>query len=399
MIYLVFTILVLVPCLIVLPALLNRRKILIDNPEMQNSSIALHRIEELASYEEDTRLEAEMEVRASLVDDVSSVRPVNYILYSPAKSLAVLVLLPLFAVALYFKIGNPELLNVDEQRPGLATGGSNSIPEINDLLLQLEQRIAEQPDNPRGWELAARTYMSLERYEEAEHAYSRLNQLVPRNPDFLSAWADATIMLDDNSYSSNASALVEQALEISPNHQNSLWIAALGASSLEQYDRALSHLESLRSQVADEPDTVEQLDRLISYNRGLAGYSLETANESQQALGKVINVTVNVDSHLVGNLDGSEVIFVIARSKNGPPAPLAVSTHRLEELPVTVSLSSAQAMIANMNIDLFDEIEVLARISRNGTPQAQPGDYTSQTVNVSGENPRAISVTIDSVVE
>ena len=56
-------------------------------------------------------------------------------------------------------------------------------------------------------------------------------------------------------------------------------------------------------------------------------------------------------------------------------------------------------MIANLTVDNFDELQILARVSRSGSPQASTGDYASQLVSVSGENPEPVSVVIDRIVE
>ncbi len=399
MAYFVIFLLILVPCLLVLPALLNRSSILVDNPKMQNTAVALQRLEELSVSGDEVRQEAENEVKASLVEDVKSVKSVTFSLMSPAKSLVVIFLLPLFAVTLYLHIGQPELLRGNQQEILFTGQDPDNPPDVNQLLAQLEQRIAEQPDNPRGWELAARTYISIEQYDKAEQAYTRLNALVPGNPDFLAGWADATIMANGNSYSPKARTLVQQALAINPSHQNALWIAALGASSLGDYENAISYLEALLEQVSNEPETTVQLNRLINHNRSLAGNMQNESSSSKPGPGKIIDVTVSLDPGLATGLQGSEIVFVIARAQNGPAAPLAVSRHRLEELPLEISLNREHAMIANMTVDNFDELQILARVSRSGIRPARSGDYASQVVSVSGENPEPVSVVIDRVVE
>ena len=59
MAYFVIFLLILVPCLLVLPALLNRSSILVDNPKMQNTAVALQRLEELSVSGDEVRQEAE----------------------------------------------------------------------------------------------------------------------------------------------------------------------------------------------------------------------------------------------------------------------------------------------------------------------------------------------------
>ena len=60
-----------------------------------------------------------------------------------------------------------------------------NILDLGNLLNQLDTKLAQEPNNPVGWELAARTYMKLGNYEKAETAFEKLNSLVSDNPDFL----------------------------------------------------------------------------------------------------------------------------------------------------------------------------------------------------------------------
>ena len=62
--------------------------------------------------------------------------------------------------------------------------------------------------------------------------------------------------------------------------------------------------------------------------------------------------------------------------------PLAVKRLTVADLPVTVELSDADAMIPSMKLSAFDKIVVGARISKSGQPIAQPGDFFIEMDNV-----------------
>ncbi|MCB1748584.1 MAG: c-type cytochrome biogenesis protein CcmI, partial [Gammaproteobacteria bacterium] len=90
---------------------------------------------------------------------------------------------------------------------------------------------------------------------------------------------------------------------------------------------------------------------------------------------------------------------VLARAPQGPPAPLAVTRLRLAELPAQVRLDDSMAMVPGHNLSAHETVEVLARVSRSGAPQASPGDLEgSVTAATTGEN-GALDVVIDRVVE
>src|SRR4051794_11998938 len=78
-----------------------------------------------------------------------------------AAAVAVLVALPALAAALYLKVGSPQL-------PGqpLATRAAAPVQDrtLDTLVAQVEEHLAKNPDDGRGWEVVAPVYMRLGRF-------------------------------------------------------------------------------------------------------------------------------------------------------------------------------------------------------------------------------------------
>jgi cytochrome c-type biogenesis protein CcmH len=70
-------------------------------------------------------------------------------------------------------------------------------------------------------------------------------------------------------------------------------------------------------------------------------------------------------------------VFVIARAPNGPPMPIAVRVLDPSTLPQTLRLTDGDAMQSSRVLSMFDQVEVLARLSLSGNPMRQPGDLES----------------------
>src|SRR5690606_12042353 len=83
----------------------------------------------------------------------------------PATALAVMlaIALPVAALALYFTIGQPRALDPALQRAGSGEGMPRGLDEA---IAALEQRLRQHPDDINGWLLLARSYRSLERFED-----------------------------------------------------------------------------------------------------------------------------------------------------------------------------------------------------------------------------------------
>lgn len=87
-------------------------------------------------------------------------------------------------------------------------------------------------------------------------------------------------------------------------------------------------------------------------------------------------------------------VFIIVRPLSGPPMPIAVRALTFAELPVTVELSDRDAMQPGRTISGFEEVAVLARLSRSGAPVRQPGDAESEIVRVQPADRPAVSLVL-----
>ncbi|GAB6052065.1 c-type cytochrome biogenesis protein CcmI [Magnetospira thiophila] len=139
---------------------------------------------------------------------------------------------PLAAVLLYFDMGSPNLRDfpasergtpqaqsaADQARVGHREQGPAG--DMATMLAKLAERLKANPDDPGGWLLLGRSYLSEERYQEAadayREAYERLEGLdkIETGIDL----AEALVMVDDGQVGMQASMLFQKGLEASPYH-------------------------------------------------------------------------------------------------------------------------------------------------------------------------------------
>ena len=84
-----------------------------------------------------------------------------------AAAVAALIVLPALAGGLYMKLGSPQL-------PGQPLASRAATPmqdrRLDTLVAQVEEHLAKNPEDGRGWEVVAPVYMRLGRFEEAVKA-------------------------------------------------------------------------------------------------------------------------------------------------------------------------------------------------------------------------------------
>ena len=82
------------------------------------------------------------------------------------------------------------------------------------------------------------------------------------------------------------------------------------------------------------------------------------------------------------DLDAAVPIFIIARHPSRPGPPVAVRRLFAGDLPAHVELSDADAMLPGQRLSDLDAVQVVARASIGGTPNAQSGDFESDAATI-----------------
>ena len=107
---------------------------------------------------------------------------------------AIVMTVPVTAIALYAVLGQPGAINnalAREHREGgerlgssASSPASKNIPSVASLLTGLEERLRTDPADAKGWLLLAKTYSHLGRTEDATIAYAKARDLGMADRDF-----------------------------------------------------------------------------------------------------------------------------------------------------------------------------------------------------------------------
>ena len=122
----------------------------------------------------------------------------------------------------------------------------------------------------------------------------------------------------------------------------------------------------------------------------------------QAALGETaapaIQVSVALAETLQGQTRPDDTLFVYARAPAGPRMPLAIVRLKAADLPTTVILDDSSAMMPNMRLSAFEEVVVMARISRSGDAMTRSGDLLGSTTPLRVRDTAAVTVRIEEQV-
>lgn len=343
---------------------------------------------------------------------------------------AVGVLMPAAALTMYAFVGSPKALDPANRMAAAAAPGQEhpagpaGEPAVSDkqilaMVDTLAQKMRENPSDPKGWVLLARSQSALGRFPAAAEAFERATNLLPNDAQLMADYADTMVMAQDGRFEGKPLALIQQTLKIDPNNLKGLALAGTAQMRLGNREESLKQWEKLKSLVAPGSDDLRQVEAIIAEVRsGKSPVAPVAAPAPQPAVvapapppapaaapavankgGKSITGSVTIAPELAAKLAPSDILYVFARAKEGPRMPLAVwriAVPKPAEFPKTFELTDAMAMSPGMSLSSFPEVVIEARISKSGNAPLQPGDFlgVSEPVKPGATNVR---VTISKV--
>lgn len=312
----------------------------------------------------------------------------------------VVILLPLVAIGLYAVIGAPSAVFSSPDAAG---------PHDAQAMVQrLVERLEAHPDDGRGWLMLGRSYTVMDQPQKAVHALSRARRLLGDTPAVLLAYARALAATRARpSLLGRPAKLIEKALHKAPDNAEALWLGGLAAIERGDYETARNRWQRLLAQQGPNSRVAARIRKGLAAigaldnqrtGAALAGAGSDRGNAHSAGAG-AIAVSVRLAKSLKDKARPGDTVYIFARAIDGPPMPLAVAKRQVRDLPLTVTLDDADAMMPGRNLSSQEKVQVVARISKSGRAIARPGDLqaAAQTVVV-GEQGR-VSLIIDMVVE
>ena len=221
----------------------------------------------------------------------------------------------------------------------------------------------------------------LEQFEQAADAYAQANaRATAPNPDWLVGEAEARAFAANRNLQGAPYALLKQALADNPQHERGLWYAGLAALQADDRTAAVAYWQQLLELPNVPEDLRAELQQQVAR---LKGDTVPVAPQESLAVGdpglaSSLKLRVTLADELVGDAPQGGVLFVFAREPGGPPMPLAVRRIPNPQLPLSLELSDADAMMPARTLSSVNAWELVARWSRSGTVQTAPGDLQGQ---------------------
>ncbi|RMS42076.1 Cytochrome c heme lyase subunit CcmH, partial [Pseudomonas amygdali pv. photiniae] len=223
---------------------------------------------------------------------------------------------------------------------------------------------------------------------DAAQMFERSVALAGRSPELLGQWAQALYFASDKHFTAQVQALTDEALQADPNEVTSLGLLGIAAFETQRYQAAVDYWTRLLAALPAQDASRSALEG------GIARARENLAGQAAPVKARALKVRVTLAASLKGNVQPGDSVFIFARAINGPAAPLAVKRITVADLPAEVELSDADAMMPQLNLSNFAQVQLVARVSRAGQPTT--GEWVGRSQPLASDTQAQQALIIDS---
>jgi cytochrome c-type biogenesis protein CcmH len=242
------------------------------------------------------------------------------------------------------------------------------------MVARLARQLEADPQNLEGWLMLGRSYVVLQEYPLALRAFERAERLSGgKNVEALIGEAEALALQDPAELEGRAGRLVERALALDPDSGKALFFGATVAA--RRGDLPLARQRFAKVLAMNPPQNVRELleQEIRAIDDKLAAGPAPAASQPAAAAGAEAAVRVNItlSPSVAGPTAAPLFVFVRQAGQKGPP----LAAKRLEShFPQSVTLTPADSMLPGRSFAAGQQVQVVARIARSGSPVGASGD-------------------------
>jgi cytochrome c-type biogenesis protein CcmH len=283
-----------------------------------------------------------------------------------------------------------------------AQAQSMPAPDVLAMVAKLEQHLRDDPKDIAGWLMLGRSYLALQRMDDAVNAYDRAHQLSGGSVEATLGLGEAISLRAGGQISPDASKLFEDALKLEPNNPKALLYGGFAAAT--RGDRALARSRWQTLKDLHPPPQIEQmLDARIAAlgsteESGTNASPAGTSASPQGSAAAQVTVNIRIAPALKARLKSETPLFVFAREPDSRGPPLAAKRLTSDAIGTQVQLSAADSMMPGRVLAAGQRVSITARVSFSGQPIPSAGDlYGELSYDVGHDG--ALDLVIDRVQE
>ena len=296
-----------------------------------------------------------------------------------------LLLLPIFCLASYHYLGaaaDEKILKMLEQNTQMSVDDPQAQFKQQELFSAIEKRAAQRPDNIYYWILLAKRAVQQNDLSSAQFHYAQAIKASPEDSYLLAQYAEITFMLADSQFTDEVNRAIDKAFAIDSSNPTVLGLKGIQAFETEQWQLAITYWQEAQKQMDQSSATAKALVAGIARAQKRLGIQ-----PSETAASPLVEVRVSIDQFI--SFEPDQSVFVALVATSGAPMPLAAIKLRAGDLPLTISLSNADAVMAGYNLSSVNDVKAVARLSQSGSATPQVGDWEDTISHINLSDPKS----------
>ena len=272
-----------------------------------------------------------------------------------------------------------------------AQSQSTAGPDVAAMVAKLEKRLQDEPNDLNGWLMLGRSYLALERLDDAIVAYDHARQLDGKSAEAAMGLGEAMSMRAGGDITPAAAQLFEEAVVLAPTNPKALLYGGFAAAV--RGDRVLARTRWQALKNMHPPAQIEQmLDARIAdlappaggsaaggtANAAPAGTNASPAGTSTlsgASRAAEVTIKISISPALKSRLVSQAPLFVFAREPGSQGPPLAAKRLTSAAIGTEVHLSAADSMLPGRVLVAGQQVSITARVSFSGQPLPATGDF------------------------
>ena len=299
-----------------------------------------------------------------------------------------MILVPCFCFAVYNSIGASADQRIHRliQQASVSSDITKAAELKTELYTAVEKRAQQRPDNIYYWILLAKRAIQQNDLSGAKYNYAQAIKLSPDDGFLLGQYAEILFMLANSQFTDEVLIALDKAFAIDSSNPTVLGLKGIQSFESQQWQLAITYWQEAQRQMDQNSATANALKAGIARAQKHLGIQ-----HDQPVVSPQVEIAVSIDQSIAFNPEQSVFVALVATS--GAPMPLAARKLRAGDLPITITLSNADAVMAGYNLSSASEVKAVARLSQSGSATPQTGDWEDSVnpINLSAEN---ISVSI-----
>ncbi len=275
----------------------------------------------------------------------------------------------------------------------LASGNANNLTQedIASLALAIRQRLREEPQDDTGWMYFGRLMLSIGQEVQAIEAIDKAVSLSPSNSANRITLAQALMTTGDVNNLERAQSILLGLLQDTPQNDNLALMMAVVSAQLGDLDNTRRFYQQVEGKLPSDSDMAQRLSARIKELEGNSSEMvlLQTGgtvqkqpivNNDGNAIVTGFDVTVSLSKQAYENAPKAGFLIVFAQDANSDnKMPAAVVKLPIEDFPISVSLTTDNAMMPQFTLATLSEVVITARLSIDGNVAVSEGEWQGST--------------------